>query len=218
MVIYRSPVQVGCYRKVRSWFRCFRPFWRKLAMFWIFYLAGIQFYDHAHFCTFVNLTNFIFQDTDFPDHIKRRSILALVGVGKGFRVVSQLFFDLRANNCLRSTALRIQFWKFGFSTVTWDSTLKLCFRGRRIVWWCLFCDLSNLYRDNDHTHFLTVGKFRFLIDTKICSVSWTNLGSEPRHFHPNRSNINVNFIFRQTFTYRWRRHPFFCWNSARILI
>ena len=53
-------------------------------------------------------------DTDLPDHFKRSSILALVGVGEGFKVVSQLVFDLRANNCLRSAAMRIKSENFNF--------------------------------------------------------------------------------------------------------
>ena len=47
-------------------------------------------------------------DTDLTEHIKRSSILALVGVDKGFKAVSQLVFNKRANNCLRSAAMRIQ--------------------------------------------------------------------------------------------------------------
>ena len=53
-------------------------------------------------------------DTDLPDHFKRSSILALVGVGEGFKVVSQLVFDLRANNCLRSAAMRIKYENLNF--------------------------------------------------------------------------------------------------------
>ena len=80
-------------------------------MYPIFFLTGKHIYDHAHFCIFVNLQNCIFQDTDFPESIKRRSILALVGVDKCFRAVSQLVFDTHSNNCLRSAAMamRVQF-------------------------------------------------------------------------------------------------------------
>ena len=53
-------------------------------------------------------------DTDLPDHTKRCSILALVGVGKGFEGVSQLVFELRANSCLRSAAMHVKSENFKF--------------------------------------------------------------------------------------------------------
>ena len=55
-------------------------------------------------------------DTDLPDHNKRRSMLALMGIDKGLKVVSQLVLYLRANNCLRNAAMHVKLANLEFAS------------------------------------------------------------------------------------------------------